>query len=266
METADKIGIDWAAIETPDDMKAVARHVFDRFNISCGVLSFTPIASLPGGRPGLLRRALTVDFDESVIKHWFEYNDDITGPAKTAVSQSFDPIRRRMSQRILPKHFVLKDLVSDKDFISNVVASEWLQAIMKMGIRESFHIPIFTNLGEYWSLLAFRYNDNPVVEPLSEEDLATLHWIALNFVSICVERFGWREQAPEHVKYPLTQRELDCLFWAAQGYSAVETAEILNIKSETVRQYIKQALKKLNARNKTQGIWLAHRLGYLSLG
>ncbi len=266
MGSPEIIGIDWDAIETPEDLVRTARQVFDRFNICCGVLSFTPIASLPGGRPGLLRRALPVDFDESIIKHWFEYNDDITGPAKTAVSQSFDPIRRRMSQRILPKHFVLKDLVSDKDFISNVVASEWLQAIIKTGIRESFHIPVFTNLGEYWSLLAFRYEDNPVVEPLSEEQLAILHWVALNFVSICVEKFKWREQAPEHVKYPLTQRELDSLFWAAQGYSAAETADILQIKSETVRQYIKQALKKLNARNKTQGIWLAHRLGYLSLG
>ena len=137
--------------------------------------------------------------------------------------------------------------------------------MIRKGIRESFHVPVFTGRGEYWALVAFRYDDNPDTGPLSEDVLCQLHWMAVNFVAICIDRLGWRDEQPEFMKHPLTRRELECLFWAAQGHSTIETAEILQIQNETVRQYVKQALKKLNARNKTQAIWLAHRLGYLTL-
>ena len=156
-------------------------------------------------------------------------------------------------------------LLADPAAVSNVVAANWVKGIIRLGIRESFHVPIFTGRGEYWALVAMRFEDNPHSGPLPEETLAELHWMALNFVAICIDRLGWRDQQPEHMKHPLTPRELECLYWAAQGHSTIETAEILKLQNETVRQYIKQALKKLKARNKTQAIWLAHRLGYLAL-
>jgi len=61
----------------------------------------------------------------------------------------------------------------------------------------------------------------------------------------------------------LTPREQQCLHWSAQGKSAIETAEILGIKQETVRSYIKSFLKKLNADNKTQAVAIGYELGLL---
>jgi DNA-binding CsgD family transcriptional regulator len=257
--------IDWERLGCEDDIKSAAAEYFEEIGVSGGVFTYTPIGNLPSGRPGLLRRALPVNVDESLIARWFQYQDELAGPAKTPLSQSIDPVRRRMSQKVLPEWIVLKEFLADRSVASNVVAANWFKTVIREGIRESFHVPVFTGRGEYWSLVAFRFDDNPNTGPLSEEVLCRLHWIALNFVAICIERLGWREDTPEFMKHPLTRRELDCLYWAAQGYSTMETAEILEIQNETVRQYIKQSLKKLNARNKTQAIWLAYRLGYLAL-
>jgi DNA-binding CsgD family transcriptional regulator len=257
--------IDWDSIQTEDDLKRTAAESFAEFGISGGVFAYTPIGNLPSGRPGLLRRALAINVDESLLERWFQYQDDLVGPTGSAVSQSFDPVRRRMSQKILPEWIILREFVEDKSAVTNVVSRAWVKAVIRYGIRESFHIPVFTGRGEYWSLAAFRFDDNPGTGPLSDAVLCQLHWMAVNFAAICVDRFAWRQEKPEFVKHPLTPREQECLYWAAQGHSTLETAEILQIQNETVRQYIKQALKKLNARNKTQAIWLAHRLGYLAL-
>jgi DNA-binding CsgD family transcriptional regulator len=257
--------IDWDAINSEDDLVQVATEFFDEFGFSSGVFAYTPIGTAPSGRPGLLKRALAINFDESVIKQWFQFQDELSGPTTSALSQSFDPVRRRMSQRVLPERIVLQELLEDKSAVSNVVTANWIRTMLKRGLRESFHTPVFTGRGEYWSLAAFRFEDNPNTGPLPDSVLCQLHWLTVHFVAVCIDRLEWRVGKTEYIKQPLTPRELDCLYWAALGYSTRETAEILKIHNETVRQYIKQALKKLNARNKTQAIWLAHRYGYLAL-
>jgi DNA-binding CsgD family transcriptional regulator len=257
--------IDWESLDSEDQLKKTIAEVFEEVGISGGAFTYTPIGSLPSGSPGLLRRALPINIDESLLEGWFQYEDDIAGPARSALSQSFDPVRRRMSQKVLPEWIVLREFLADKSAVTNVVAANWIKTLIRAGIRESFHVPVFTGRGEYWSLAAFRFEDSPDTGPLSEDVLCQLHWMTVNLVAICIDRFGWRDEKPEFMKHPLTPREQECLYWAAQGHSTIETAEILGIQNETVRQYIKQALKKLNARNKTQAIWLAHRLGYLAL-
>jgi DNA-binding CsgD family transcriptional regulator len=257
--------IDWDSLDSEDLLTRTAAELFAEIGISGGAFSYTPIGSLPGGRPGLLRRVLPINMDPAIIEGWLEYQDDIVGPTSSALSQSFDPVRRYMSQKVLPERIVLKEFLADPTRTTNVVAANWIRKLLGLGIRESFHVPIFTSRGEYWALVALRFEDNPCTDPLSEDVLSQLHWMALNFVAICIDRLGWRDQQPQSMKHPLTAREQECLYWAAQGHSTIETAEILGITNETVRQYIKQALKKLGARNKTQAIWLAHRLGYLTL-
>jgi hypothetical protein len=207
--------IDWEGLGSEDDIKRVAAEYFEEIGISGGVFTYTPIGNLPSGRPGLLRRALPINVEESLIERWFQYQDELAGPAKTPLSQSIDPVRRRMSQKVLPERIILKEFLADRSVASNVVAANWFKTVIREGIRESFHAPVFTSRGEYWSLVAFRFDDNPDTGPLSEEVLCHLHWMALNFVAICIERLGWRDDKPEYVKHPLTRRELDTSVYKA---------------------------------------------------
>jgi DNA-binding CsgD family transcriptional regulator len=53
--------------------------------------------------------------------------------------------------------------------------------------------------------------------------------------------------------------------WAARGKTIEVTAEILGISAETVETHIKNALRKLNVANKTQGAAKCVALGMVDL-
>jgi DNA-binding CsgD family transcriptional regulator len=60
----------------------------------------------------------------------------------------------------------------------------------------------------------------------------------------------------------LTDRERDMLAWAARGKTVADTAGILKISEETVETHIRNAMRKLDATNKTHAVAKAI---YLSL-
>jgi LuxR family quorum sensing-dependent transcriptional regulator len=63
----------------------------------------------------------------------------------------------------------------------------------------------------------------------------------------------------------LTAREKEVLAWAARGKTVADTAQILGISPETVEGFIKQALRKLDASNKTHGVAKGIALGLIDL-
>jgi len=68
---------------------------------------------------------------------------------------------------------------------------------------------------------------------------------------------------PHHSK--LTPRELEVLRWVANGKSAWEIGEILEITKRTVDEHVQTAVRKLNAANRTHAVALALRDGILKL-
>ena len=63
----------------------------------------------------------------------------------------------------------------------------------------------------------------------------------------------------------LTQRELDCLRWAANGKTDGEIAEILSIARWTVITYLQNAKIKLNCSNRTSAVATALSLGIIDM-
>lgn len=61
----------------------------------------------------------------------------------------------------------------------------------------------------------------------------------------------------------LTQRELACLFWAAEGKTSSETATILGIKERTVNSYFTTINKKLGTSNRVHAIMMATSTGLI---
>lgn len=62
---------------------------------------------------------------------------------------------------------------------------------------------------------------------------------------------------------PLTQRETDVLRGAADGLSTDDIAATLYLSSATVRNYLSNAIAKLDARNRIDAIAIAQRAGWL---
>jgi DNA-binding CsgD family transcriptional regulator len=61
----------------------------------------------------------------------------------------------------------------------------------------------------------------------------------------------------------LTQREIECLYWACQGKSLEETAMLLKIAHKTAVSYVRNAKIKLNATKIAQAIYLATKKGLI---
>lgn len=59
--------------------------------------------------------------------------------------------------------------------------------------------------------------------------------------------------------HSLTWREREVLWWAAQGKSAWEIGEILHISKRTVDEHTQNAIRKLDATNRTQAVAVALR-------
>ncbi len=73
------------------------------------------------------------------------------------------------------------------------------------------------------------------------------------------ERIRQLASAKFEEKSPLTRREREVLAWSAQGKSASEIGEILNVDKRTVDEHAQTALRKLGATNRTQAVALAIR-------
>lgn len=61
----------------------------------------------------------------------------------------------------------------------------------------------------------------------------------------------------------LTARESEVLGWVANGKSAWEIGEILNITKRTVDEHVQTAVRKLGAANRTQAVAIALRDGLI---
>ena len=64
---------------------------------------------------------------------------------------------------------------------------------------------------------------------------------------------------------PPSPRELEVLTWVAGGYDLRRIADELTIASTTVRTHVRNALRKLGARNRPHAVAVAMRLGLIDL-
>lgn len=66
-------------------------------------------------------------------------------------------------------------------------------------------------------------------------------------------------------KSELTERETEVLRWVANGKSAWEIGEILNIAKRTVDEHVQRTVRKLGAVNRTHAVAIAQRDGIIRL-
>ena len=65
-------------------------------------------------------------------------------------------------------------------------------------------------------------------------------------------------------KAELTEREKECLLWAAEGKTSWETAQILQISERTVIFHLQNAARKLKVVNRQHAIARAVVLGLIT--
>lgn len=96
-------------------------------------------------------------------------------------------------------------------------------------------------------------------EPVTREERTALSLIAL----YAENRIGAVSSGLPVQPGGLTEREVECLLWAANGKTTWETSRILSISEGRVDALIKKATAKLGAVNKTQAVAIAIRMGLI---
>ena len=98
--------------------------------------------------------------------------------------------------------------------------------------------------------------------PASDETLVSAHAIAqMSFLRYCELIDG---QAVNDI--PLSERELDVVYWIAMGKSNSVIAEILGISAETVDSYVRRAFRKLGVSDRTSAVLHSVLAGHLYTG
>ena len=86
---------------------------------------------------------------------------------------------------------------------------------------------------------------------------------ARTFIATYVHVMGSIQALPPQSR--LSKREVECLRWAAIGKTDLEISMIMSRSRATVRFHIHNAATKLNAVNRSQTVFKAAQLGYISL-
>jgi len=71
-------------------------------------------------------------------------------------------------------------------------------------------------------------------------------------------------RSPQHEAVPLTQRERECLAWAARGKSMEATGMILGVTPRAVKFHLDNARANLGAESLPQAVAIALRVGAIS--
>jgi DNA-binding CsgD family transcriptional regulator len=153
-------------------------------------------------------------------------------------------------------------------------AIKTMEAARDHGFREGLVIPYHfrDHLGRTNSSVSTFFWKDPVAkfQFMLTERKHELHLIMIYWVQRAVDIIAQEHRAGVTVIRPnqssasisLTDRERDMLAWAARGKTVADTADILKISDETVETHIRNAMRKLDATNKTHAVAKAI---YLSL-
>ena len=119
------------------------------------------------------------------------------------------------------------------------------------GLSDGVVIPIHGPGGEF-AVLSLSHNETDAQTKQNVElDETVLHMFALRFHSRIREL-----QEPDSAQPPadLTSREIDVLFWTAEGKSTWDISQILGISESTVNFHISSAKQKLGVYSKPHAV------------
>jgi LuxR family transcriptional activator of conjugal transfer of Ti plasmids len=130
----------------------------------------------------------------------------------------------------------------------------------KFGIHSGTTVPIRGGFGRFAAFTlsgnvdtSFELHSNEMMDTLQ---LAGLYYHAHVYAKLQLGLTGVADA-------PLTQRERQCLFWAARGKKMPETAIILGITTRTVVFHLENARAKLGASTVTQAVAEAGQRGLI---
>jgi len=134
------------------------------------------------------------------------------------------------------------------------------EAMLEMHVEAFACIPLHRSRGRVAALVWAADNSEKCSESIKRYGPA-LQALANQFIDRLDRVNSTKNPEPMPL---LTTRQIDCLYHAAQGATAEETATSLGLSPYTVRQYLKEACDRLGARNVSHAVAIACCNGTIS--
>jgi DNA-binding CsgD family transcriptional regulator len=135
--------------------------------------------------------------------------------------------------------------------LSGILPDEQILRLAHLGHGELYCLRLNAGRQRYFALLSARAAGRMQADAVMAAQLSCCYMLS---------EMATRPPVPD-VPNPLSERERECLFWAAEGKTAEETALILDVSNNTVNGYMQQAIRKLAAPNRAKAIAIAVRSG-----
>ncbi len=167
------------------------------------------------------------------------------------------PIKQIMRNPSVPRHWILTRKTSGHG-PGNYTARQRraLQYMLGFGICRGLTIPVRLPFGRTGCVTWFASDDD---RHLAVDDPSTqLLQAAAEYFFEGIDRSRlWIAASP------LSERETECLHWAARGMSDKEIARLIQRSVDTSSFHIKSAIRKLDAVNRTHAVALAVRAAFI---
>ena len=165
-----------------------------------------------------------------------------------------DPVITRVRQTTMPFRWSEATVKSD-----DAAAKRVLTEATDFGLVDGLAVPIYTTHG-FQAIVTFGARH---MVP-SRDERAGLHLIAIYAHGQARNLLSRSGKTVPVSSPPLSQREMDCLRWAASGKSAWDIAGILSLSQRTVEEYLANAAVKLGTVNRVQSVAEAIRRKIIS--
>ena len=220
-------------LSDPDEVANSIRRIMTAFGLE--LVGF--FARFPA--PGERHDTITLARQTPEMAEWLTLYDN-------ARYAEIDPIMRRFRNSVKPFEH------NEVDYDPGPRAVELKQRRRDFGFASGLSVPIFGPTGStgYVSYAIFKG-----LKPDLPAHKRTFHLMTL----YAADRICSLRSAGSAHKPIVTNRQREVLTWVAEGKSAWEIGEILNISARTVEEHAQRVLQRLGAVNRTQAVAIAIR-------
>jgi LuxR family quorum-sensing system transcriptional regulator CciR len=168
---------------------------------------------------------------------------------------SFDPVIQGARENILPFEWGSPDYRNKLSKTQKLFFNE----ATEFGIASGLTFPMH-GVQNQLSSMSMAWSSDPLLDLYSKNmlQLAAMHFHVRQVEMIRCDLGSSAENAK------LSPRETECLTWVANGKSSWEIGMILSLSEHTVREYLGNAMRKLNCSSREQAIVTAVMKGLIT--
>lgn len=213
-----------------------------------------------------VRSGTAEDIDKEFNFYIGDYAIDVTSSALFDVWFPMDPVMGEIARSNRPFEYVEYLRNSQKN--TSVV---WQLGMLKLWrIKRAWAVPLNT-VKNMRGMTVYMRGDSEKAEQHFLDTRDEIHLMCVRFMDAYVRcssgqpgSYGDWQKAEKTIT-DISQRETDCLHWAARGKTYWEIGTILDISENTVRFHLKNAFVKLGANSRSNAVSIAVREGIIEV-